>query len=69
MKKNAALKILNPILLVLFVSEVVTGLFHAKLSHETFEFLHEGGGLLLLGLFIIHLILNFNWIKTSYLSK
>jgi hypothetical protein len=69
MKKNTALKILNPILLVLFVNQAVTGLFHAKISHEAFEFLHEGGGVLLLILAAIHLILNFNWIKASYFAK
>jgi len=69
MKKNELHKILNPILLVLMVSQAVTGLSHAKLSHEAFEFIHEGGGILLLVLIILHLILNFNWIKASYFAK
>lgn len=69
MKKNTALKILNPILLVLFVSQASTGLSHAKISHEAFEFLHEGGGVLLIALIAVHLILNFSWIKASYFAK
>ncbi len=69
MKKNPALKIINPILLVLIISQAVTGLFHTKLSPETFETIHEGGGLILLGLVIVHLILNFNWIRASYFHK
>ena len=69
MKKNTALKIINPILLILFISQAVTGLFHMKLSPETFEALHEGGGTILIGLVIIHLILNFNWIKAIYFHK
>jgi len=69
MKRNIALKILNPVLLVLFVSQALTGLFHAKVSPEAFELLHEGGGILLIVLIVGHLILNFNWIKASYFSK
>ena len=69
MKKNELHKILNPVLLVLIVSQAVTGLAHAKLSHEAFEFIHEGGGILLICLIAGHLILNFNWIKASYFAK
>lgn len=69
MKRNTALKILNPILLALLVNQAVTGLSRDKLSRETFEFLHEGGGIVLIALIILHLILNFNWIKASYFSK
>ena len=69
MKKNMALKILNPILLVLLVSQAVTVLFHAKISHEIFEFFHKGGGTILIGLIFLHFILNFNWVKANYLHK
>ena len=69
MKRNTALKILNPILLVLFVSQAVTALFHAKLSHEAFEFFHQGGGMILIALIVVHLILNFNWLKANYFTK
>lgn len=69
MKKNTALKIINPILLVLIINQAVTGLLHMKLSPETFEFLHEGGGIVLVGLVLAHLILNFNWVRASYFNK
>jgi hypothetical protein len=69
MKRNTALRILNLILLVLFISQAVTGLFHAKISHETFEIFHEGGGKVFIGLIVVHLILNFNWVKANYLPK
>ena len=69
MKRNTVLKVLNPILLVLFISQAATGLFHAKLSHETFELLHEGGGILLIVLVAIHLTLNLNWIRANYFHK
>ena len=69
MKKNTALKILNPILLILLFNQTATVLFSAKLSHETFEIFHKGGGVILIGLAVLHLILNFNWIKASYFHK
>ncbi len=69
MRKNTVLKILNLILLVLFVNQAVTVLFLAKLSHEVFEVLHKGGGTILLGLIVVHFILNFNWVKASYFPK
>jgi hypothetical protein len=69
MKKNVALKILNLILLVLFVNQAVTVLFREKLSHEAFGLFHKGGGTILLGLIAVHFILNFNWVKASYFPK
>jgi len=69
MKRNTALKILNPILVVLAVNQATTVLFREKLSAETFEFFHQGGGAILLGLIIVHFVLNFNWIKANYFPK
>ena len=69
MKKNSVHKIINPILFVLIVNQAVTALLHMKLSPDTFETLHEGGGFILVGLVVVHLILNFNWIKASYFHK
>lgn len=69
MKKNIVLKISNLILLVLFVNQTVTALFHEKLSHEAFEVIHEGAGVILVGLVVVHLILNFSWVKASYFPK
>lgn len=69
MKRNTALKILNPILLVLVVSQAVTGILRAKLSYETFEFFHQGGGVILIALIAVHIILNFSWVKANYFPK
>lgn len=69
MKKNTAHKILNPILLVLIVNQAITALLSDHLSRKTFEFLHEGGGIVLACCVVVHLILNFSWVKASYFSK
>jgi len=66
MKKNAALKILNPILAVLLINQLLTGLFGMKLSPEAFEIFHRKAALVLAALVVLHLILNFNWIKANY---
>jgi hypothetical protein len=60
MKKNVVLKILNLILLVLFVNQAVTVLFREQLSLKAFQFFHKGGGMILLGLILVHFISNFN---------
>jgi heme A synthase len=68
MKRNTALKILNPILGILLVNQIATGLLRTKMSYEAFEILHEGAGVVLAGLVVLHLILNFNWIKANYFN-
>ena len=69
MKRNTVLKIMNPILGLLLLNQVLTAIFHAGLSHEAFEILHEGGGYVLAVGIALHLFLNWNWVKTSYFKK
>ena len=69
MKKNTVLKVLNLILLAMFVNQAVTVLFREQLSLKAFQFFHKGGGAILLGLIAVHFILNFNWVKASYFPK
>jgi len=69
MQRTALLKILNPILGVLLVNQVVTGLLHEYLLDELYEILHGGGGLLLAMATIVHVIMNWNWVKTNFLKR
>ena len=69
MKRNAALKVLNPILGILMANQILTGLFHEALPHEAFEILHEGGGVVLAGAAILHVILNWNWVRANFFRK
>ena len=69
MKKNTLHKILNPILLVLFINQAVTVLFLDELPPWAFQVFHKGGGSILLGLIALHFILNFNWVKANYSAK
>lgn len=69
MKKNALHKILNPILLVLFVNQAITVLLLDELPRWAFETFHKGAGGVLLALIALHFILNFNWVKANYFAK
>jgi len=69
MKRNDALKIINPLLGLLVINQILTGLFGGSLPHDLFEFLHEGGGFALAGVALIHLILNWNWVKATYFKR
>jgi hypothetical protein len=69
MTRNSALKILNPFMAALAVNQAVTALFSEKLSRETFEFFHQGGGTILLVLIAVHFTLNFDWVRKNYFGK
>ena len=69
MKRNTMLTILNPILGVLLLSQVVTGISHKALPHEAFEILHQGGGLLLAVAALLHVTLNWNWVKANFFKR
>lgn len=69
MNKNLWLKIINPILLILIVSQAFTGLFHHSIPDELFEIIHEGGGIALIIVSLIHLVLNWNWVYANYIKR
>lgn len=69
MKRNTFLKILNPVLAVFFVNQAVTVLLRDHLSYETFGIFHKNGGKILILLILIHITLNFNWVKANYLKR
>lgn len=69
MKKSTVLKILNPILAVLLVSQAVTGIFHARIPYETYEIVHGGGGYLFVAGVALHILLNWSWVKATYLRR
>jgi hypothetical protein len=66
MKRNTALKILNPVLLLFLVNQATTALFIDHLSPKAFGLFHKTGGAIFICLITLHIILNFNWIKANY---
>ncbi len=69
MKRNNMLKIVNPILAVLVTSQILTGVFGRALPYTAFEILHKDGGFVLAGVAVLHLILNWNWVKANYFKR
>jgi hypothetical protein len=66
MKKAKWLKAVNIILFVFFVFQASTGTGHEIIDEELFERIHYTGGVLLVTFVIIHLVLNWGWVKSSY---
>ena len=69
MKRNFILKILNPIVAILFLNQILTGLLHAVIPKGAYEFLHEGGGIFFAVAVILHVILNWNWVKANFYRR
>lgn len=69
MNKQRLLKVINPLLAIVFISQAVTGLGHEHIRHEVFEKVHSIGGLLLVLLVAIHLILNWSWVRNTLFKR
>ena len=69
MKKQTLLKIVNPILGILFLNQLITGFLFEHMDYETFEMLHGWGGALLGVFALLHVILNWSWIKANFLKS
>ena len=67
--KNQVLKILNPALGVLFLNQVIMGLLNDVLPRKVFEVMHGRGGMVFAVLVVLHLVLNWGWVKANFLQK
>ena len=71
--KNKLLKIINSLLLISFIIQTLTIIvlfFNLKVPRlDLISEVHEKNGLLLIALAIIHVILNWNWIKANFFKK
>ena len=69
MSRNKALKVVNLILLVLLINQAATGMLGMDLPNWAFEWGHKRAAYVLITLAIIHLVLNWNWMKANYFKK
>lgn len=69
MRRTSFLKILNPILGVLLVNQIVTGLLHEYMPDEAYEILHGGAGFAFAAAAVLHLIMNWNWVTANFLRR
>lgn len=69
MGRNSVLKTLNPIIALLLACQISTALLMITLGDEIFETIHKTGGILLAAGALLHLSLNWNWVKASYFGN
>jgi hypothetical protein len=69
MNRIAILKILNSILAILFLNQLLTALLHDAIPKKAYEFFHAGGGISFAVAAVLHVILNWNWVKANFFKK
>lgn len=75
MSKTFFLKIVNPILFFFSITQALTGVFHEfvqGISYTAFELIHGIGGYVFATLALLHIYLNWNWVKNyihSFFTK
>ena len=69
MSRNKGLKVVNVVLLVLLINQAATGMLAIKLPYKAFQWAHERAAFVLLAVAAVHLVLNWNWVKTNYFKK
>ena len=67
MNKRNLLKIVNVIIGILILNQATTALLSDILPHSVFEVLHEGGGVTLFVVVLVHVYLNWAWVKANLL--
>ena len=69
MNKRNLLKVVNILLAILILNQASTGLLKGLLPRDVFEFLHEGGGVTIFIVAIVHVYLNWAWVKANLFSS
>lgn len=69
MIRSKVLKILNPIVAVLFINQVLSGAFAESLPRGAFGIFHKGGAVFLTIVVLVHVSLNGSWIKAQYFKN
>lgn len=69
MGKKTGLKIVNIIIALLILNQASSAMLRGLIGREAFEVLHEGGGILLLIGVILHVILNWAWVRAQFFKK
>ena len=69
MSKKTAFKIVNIIIALLIINQASSAILRGLIGRDAFEVLHEGGGVLLLIGVIIHVILNWGWVRMQFFGN
>ncbi|MBN2092918.1 DUF4405 domain-containing protein [candidate division KSB1 bacterium] len=66
MNKQKALKVVNVLLALMVIGILTSAVSHDFIDKAIFEKVHPLGGFTLIILIIIHLSLNWLWVKSTY---
>lgn len=66
MNKTGLLKIVNPLLALAALWQLLTGALRGFLPRGLFGTVHEAGAMFLAAAALLHLYLNWNWVKANY---
>ena len=69
MNKRNLLKIVNILIALLILNQATTALIHDLLPRDVFGFLHKNGGVILFVAVLIHVYLNWAWVKSNILRS
>ena len=69
MAKSTWLKIVNPVLLLTFLVQALSGLFYRLVPYEVFAPIHRVNGYLLVACALLHIYLNWDWVKRVLLRR
>lgn len=69
MTRNTALKMLNPVTGALAVSQILSGLLHDFIPRQTFDMVHKSAGVAFAAAIVLHVALNWNWVRTNYTKR
>lgn len=69
MNKNAALRIVNPIMAALILAQPLSAFLLSLTDWDVFEGVHIAGGVCLLIGAVVHVLLNWSWVKMNFLKK
>ena len=69
MDKSATLRIVNPLLGILLLSQPFSIILKVLTGWDVFEVLHIVGGIGLLILAAIHVMLNWGWVRMNFLRS
>ena len=69
MKRASWLKVINVLLFLSFLCQALTGLGRSYIPYDIFMKIHLNCGVLLVILALIHVWLNWTWIKNNLFKK
>lgn len=69
MKKTKALKWMNLLLALVFLSQAASAFLRTVIPYEIFRVLHGYGGYVLLMLVLLHVALNWRWVTSQFRKK